>query len=57
MSGGAAIEGTDATFNARCAVCDHVWIVAHLPMPVDDVARLAKKAQCPKGCKGRVLCA
>jgi len=46
-----------ATFNARCGICDHVWTIAYLPLPVTDVARLAKHAACPKGCRGKVLCA
>lgn len=42
---------------ARCGVCDNVWTFAVLPMSVTDWARLAKRAQCPKGCKGKVYCA
>lgn len=46
-----------AEFKARCEKCDHVWVVAYLPMPVEDVARLGMKAACPKGCKAKVFCA
>lgn len=44
------------TFDARCGTCGHVWIVAHLPMALDKVAKLAIAARCPKGCDGKVFC-
>lgn len=31
----------------RCGSCDHVWIIAYLPMEVSKVAALAKVAGCP----------
>lgn len=45
------------TLKARCGECDHVWIVAYLPMPLDKVAKLGMAARCPKGCDGKVFCA
>ncbi len=38
------------TITARCGdeLCSHVWIVAHLPMSIDKVALLMKRAACPK---------
>lgn len=40
---------TDAkALNGLCGECDHVWIVAHLPMEVRKVALLGKRAACPK---------
>lgn len=34
---------------ARCSVltCQHKWVVAYLPMPLNTVAALAKRAACP----------
>lgn len=43
------------TFRGRCAGCDHVWVVAYLPQPLDAVAQLAMKAACPRGCSAKVL--
>lgn len=43
-------------FWVHCAECRHVWIVAILPMPVEDFAQLAKRAACPHGHRARVLC-
>jgi hypothetical protein len=37
-----------AVLRGRCSACDHTWVVAHLPMPVTEVARLARRAACPK---------
>lgn len=37
----------EKTLRGRCGECDHVWIVAHLPMSVDAVAKLAKRGACP----------
>ena len=37
-----------ATVNARCRACDHVWIVAYLPMQIEKAARLMQLAACPK---------
>lgn len=42
--------------SGRCSVCDHVWIVAYLPMPIKRCAALAEAAQCPRGCEGKVFC-
>lgn len=35
---------------ARCGsnTCDHTWIVAYLPMPLEKAAFLMKRAACPK---------
>ena len=35
---------------ARCGddACRHVWIVAYLPMQIERVAMLMKRAACPK---------
>jgi len=31
----------------RCDSCDHVFLIAKLPMPLLDVARLGTNAACP----------
>lgn len=36
------------TLNGRCGECEHVFIVAHLPMPLSTVADLMRRAACPK---------
>jgi len=41
----------------RCGDCDHVWVVAYLPMAVSRAAELARLARCPRGCEGKVFCA
>lgn len=35
---------------AQCSdeACQHRWIVAYLPMPLEKAARLMKNAACPK---------
>lgn len=38
----------------KCRDCGHVFIVAHLPMELEKVAKLAKAALCPKCGGGRV---
>jgi hypothetical protein len=45
------------TFDGRCASCGHVWTVAHLPMELSKLAKLAMAAQCPKGCDAKVMLA
>lgn len=32
---------------AKCP-CGHVFVVAHLPMPIEMAAKLAMRASCPK---------
>ncbi|MGR9441649.1 hypothetical protein [Rhizobium leguminosarum] len=34
-------------FKGRCGKCEHVFIVAHLPMPLTLAADLMKRAACP----------
>ncbi len=41
-------------FKARCAGCEHVFVVYRLPMPMNDAARLMKQAACPM-CAGKKL--
>jgi len=36
------------TLNGKCGECGHVFVVAHLPMPLTTAASLAKRAACPK---------
>lgn len=31
-----------------CGKCGHEWVIAHLPMEITKVARLALRAACPK---------
>lgn len=31
----------------RCNDCGHVWVVAYLPMPLTNAARLMQRAACP----------
>lgn len=45
------------TLDGRCASCGYVWTVAHLPMPLHKVAKLANAAACPKGCDAQVMLA
>ena len=33
---------------AKCRKCTHIWIVAYIPMRLDFVAQLGKRAMCPK---------
>ena len=40
--------------SGKCQDCGHVFVVAHLPMPLVKVAQLAKSAACPK-CASRDL--
>jgi hypothetical protein len=47
MGFGAAPEGPKQPQPARCGKCNHVWIVAYLPMDVSGFARIAKGARCP----------
>lgn len=42
---------SDSTLRGRCGDCEHVFIVAHLPMPLAKAAQLALAARCPK-CAG-----
>jgi hypothetical protein len=35
-------------FCGFCPICKHVWIVAHLPMPMSKFANVLKRATCPK---------
>ena len=37
-----------ASLRGRCGECSHVWVVAHLPMGLREVATLAGRASCPK---------
>lgn len=39
----------EKTLRGLCCECHHVWIVAHLhlPMPAYAVAKLLKRAACP----------
>ncbi len=37
-----------ASLRGRCGECSHVWVVAHLPMGLREVAALAGRASCPK---------
>jgi hypothetical protein len=53
----AASVSEQETVKARCGDCDHVWVVAYLPLPLKDAARLAIAARCPHGHKGKVYVA
>jgi hypothetical protein len=33
--------------NGCCKRCGHVWVVAWLPMTIDEVAPMMKDARCP----------
>ncbi len=39
---------TGKTLKGKCGICEQVFVVAHLPMPLDEAAKLMKKAACPK---------
>lgn len=43
-----APEATAAELRGRCGECSHVWVVAHLPMGLREMAALAGRASCPK---------
>lgn len=43
-----APEATAAELRGRCGSCSHIWVVAHLPLGLEEVARLAARAACPK---------
>lgn len=34
-------------FNVRCGSCEHEWALAYLPMPVDKIVAITKRATCP----------
>lgn len=36
------------TLKGRCGACDHIFIVAHLPMDLGKAAKLMRRAACPK---------
>jgi hypothetical protein len=38
---------TANSLNGKCGSCAHVFVVAHLPMPLSKAASLAKRAACP----------
>ena len=48
---------TTSTVQARCGECNHIWVVAHLPMPLDQAAKLMMAARCPHGHAGKVFVA
>ncbi len=54
---GAQDAPAETDFKARCGVCDRVWTVATLPMPLADFIGHAEGARCPGGCIGKVLTA
>lgn len=33
---------------AKCRACAHVWVIAELPMLLEDAARQMAAAQCPR---------
>jgi hypothetical protein len=35
---------------AKCRIpaCEHVWVVAYLPMHISKVSKLLRRAACPK---------
>lgn len=39
---------TSNTLAGQCGECGHVFVVAHLPMPLEKAAALMKRAACPK---------
>lgn len=41
-------------FRAQCGECDHIWVVAYLPMDLSKVANIMKTARCPN-CAGAKL--
>jgi hypothetical protein len=43
-----APEATAAELRGRCGSCSHIWVVAHLPLGLREVAALAGRASCPK---------
>lgn len=43
-------------FWASCAKCQHTWVVAYYPCPVEQFARIARHAICPK-CGGKAMVA
>jgi len=49
---------TSTILNGKCDGCGHMFIVAHLPMPLEKAAELMKRAACPKcGETKRIFCA
>ena len=40
------------TLDGKCKGCGEVFTVANLPMPLDQVAKLSRKAKCPS-CGGK----
>ncbi|WP_022727262.1 hypothetical protein [Fodinicurvata sediminis] len=43
-------------FTVHCGDCSHQWIVAYLPMLVEDFMKIAGKPHCPMCASGNVLC-
>jgi hypothetical protein len=43
-------------FWVHCGECGHAWVAAILPMAVDDFARVANRATCPRGHRAKVYC-
>lgn len=39
---------TSNSLNGSCGSCGHIFVVAHLPMPMERAAGLARCAACPK---------
>jgi hypothetical protein len=41
----------------KCGECEHVFIVARLPMPLDKAAKLMKSAACPQCASTKIFVA
>lgn len=39
---------TNSALKGKCGRCEHIFVVAHLPMELGKAASLAKRAACPK---------
>ena len=44
------VPGGQNVLKARCSdsTCQHEWIVAYLPMPIEKAALLMRRAACPR---------
>jgi len=40
------------TVRGKCGKCDHVWIVAYLPMDIPPLVRIMRAARCPMCANG-----
>lgn len=50
---------TPTTYTSKFVVhcqCGHEWVAAHLPMTVDNLAKVMRRIHCPKCASPKVFC-